>query len=149
MLYIDLDGVLADFDKKVKEIFGKSADRIDVRVFWKTVANHPNFFGSLDLIPDARFLWGFVKPHQPTILTGLPYGKWAAPQKREWVARVLGPEVPVITCMSKDKANYCEPGDVLVDDRLKTKAPWEDAGGIFIHHVSAFGSINQLKELGY
>ncbi len=37
---------------------------------------------------------------------------------------------------------------VLVDDREKTRAPWEEAGGIFIHHRSAAESIEELKELG-
>jgi hypothetical protein len=40
------------------------------------------------------------------------------------------------------------PGDVLVDDYLRYRELWENAGGIFIHHVSAKESIRQLAAMG-
>lgn len=36
---------------------------------------------NLDWMPDGRELWEGVESLQPTILTGLPMGKWAEPQK--------------------------------------------------------------------
>jgi hypothetical protein len=40
------------------------------------------------------------------------------------------------------------PGDILVDDYLKYRHLWEEAGGVFVHHTSARHTIRQLAELG-
>jgi hypothetical protein len=48
--------------------------------------------------------------------------------------------------MAVDKRNHCQTGDVLVDDTLKHRHLWEEAGGIFIHHRSARESIEQLAD---
>ena len=82
-------------------------------------------------------------------------GKWAEPQKRAWCARELGPEVEVICCLSREKGRHAaellEPGEVmvLVDDRLKIQAPWEEAGGKFVLHTSAADSLSALRDLGF
>ena len=115
---------------------------------WREVARAPDFFAALAFTRDGRRLWEFCRPLDPTILTGLPRGGWAAPQKRRWVAEMLGAEVPVITCMSREKARYAAPGHVLVDDRDTAREPWEKAGGVFIHHRDAGHTIDALRSLG-
>jgi hypothetical protein len=82
------------------------------------------------------------------ILTGLPRGKWAEPQKRAWAERWF-PGVPVITTSAALKREHCHPGDALVDDRDKYRHLWEEAGGIFIHHRSAAESIKALEAAGF
>ena len=52
----------------------------------------------------------------------------------------------MIVCMSRDKRNYCQPGDVLIDDRPHFQAKWEGAGGVWITHTSAAESITKLTE---
>jgi hypothetical protein len=47
--------------------------------------------------------------------------------------------------MARDKRDHAKEGDVLVDDQLRHRALWEEAGGIFIHHKSARESIEELK----
>ena len=79
----------------------------------------------------------------PTILTGLPLGTWAAPQKVAWAERHF-PGTPIITCMARDKVRYMTPGDVLVDDREDHRDKWEDAGGLFVHHRNAVQSLDEL-----
>ena len=90
--------------------------------FWKRLAKAKNFYGALPEMPDARLLFDAVKHLKPTILTGLPLGSWAAPQKVEWAAEHF-PGVPIITCMARDKHKHMQPGDVLVDDRENTAPP--------------------------
>lgn len=148
-LFLDLDGVLADFDAGVVAVTGKLPHQQPVRTMWRELAAAPDFFATLAFKPDGGALWAFCAPFRPTILTGLPLGRWAAPQKRRWVAERLGPDVPVITCLSRDKARTAAPGRVLVDDRLSLKNGWEEAGGAFIHHISAAESIEALKALGF
>ena len=82
---------------------------------------------------------------KPTILTGLPLGSWAAPQKVEWAAEHF-PGVPIITCMARDKHKHMHPGDVLVDDREKHRAAYEAHGVLFVHHRNAEDSLRQLAE---
>jgi hypothetical protein len=148
-LFLDLDGVLADFDRGVEAVTGRRPEDLPLKAMWAALARAPAFFETLEFMHDAEALWRFCAPHRPTILTGLPIGAWAPEQKRRWVARMLGAHVPVITCMSRDKWRHSGPGHVLVDDRAKAREAWERAGGVFIHHRAAARSIAALRRLGF
>jgi hypothetical protein len=149
-LFLDADGVLADFDEGFRRLTGALPAQFEAgsgkKEFWRRVASAKNFYGSLPEMPDARTLFDAVKHLEPTILTGLPIGKWAAPQKIEWAAEHF-PGVPIITCMARDKHRHMRPGDVLVDDRDNHRAAYEAAGTIFIHHKNATDSIRQLAKI--
>ena len=145
-LFLDLDGVLADFDHGVEAVTGKRPDQLPVRRMWQALAKAPDFYGTLEMMHDAQVLWEFCEPHKPTILTGLPLGNWAAPQKVKWAAEHF-PGVPIITCMARDKHKHMHRGDVLVDDREDHRGKWEDAGGTFIHHRNARDSLAQLAKI--
>jgi hypothetical protein len=150
-LFVDLDGVLVDFDKGVEEATGRLPGKQAPGRMWAIIARTPEFYAGLDWMPDGRELWDRVLPLQPTILTGLPRGKWAEPQKREWCNRELGEEIEVITCMSREKAQkaaeFLTDGEtpILIDDRESIAEAWQEMGGIFIHHRSAADSIKQLE----
>lgn len=150
-LYLDCDGVLADFDRRATEILGMSPERFEKRhglgAFWKRLATTPDYFAELPLMPDAMELYDAVKHLNPIILTGLPRGAWAEPQKRRWAEQHF-PGVPVITTSAALKREHCHPGDVLVDDKDKYRRLWEEAGGVFVHHSSAEQSLKALKALG-
>ena len=149
-LFLDADGVLADFDKGVRDLLGMDHDafvkRRGVGAFWRELAKAPDFYAALPEMPDARELFDAVQQLKPTILTGLPLGKWAAPQKVRWAAQHF-PGVPIITCMARDKHRHMEPGDVLVDDRENHRAAYEAHGVVFIHHQNARDSIRQLATI--
>ena len=151
-IYLDCDGVLADFDKSAEAILGGPSHAFKMRhgagPFWRRLANADGFFDNLDPLPDAFELYEAVRAKGPIILTGMPHGKWAEPQKRRWAHRHF-PGVPVITTMAALKREHCHPGDVLVDDRDQHRWLWEQAGGLFIHHKSAKASIEALKAAGY
>jgi len=151
-IYLDCDGVLADFDKGAEAILGAPPRVFEKRhgagQFWKRLANAPGFFEHLDPLPDAFELYDAVKAKGPIILTGLPHGRWAEPQKRRWAERHF-PGVPVITTSAALKREHCHPGDVLVDDRTQHRHLWIEAGGVFIHHTSASASIAALRAAGY
>ena len=149
-LFLDCDGVLADFDEGVRRLLGASPDEFirarGMKTFWARIARAPNFYGQLPEMPDARLLFDGVEHLQPTILTGLPLGNWAAPQKVEWAAEHF-PGVAIVTCMARDKHKHMHRGDVLVDDREKHRADYERAGVRFVHHRSAAGTLRQLAEI--
>jgi 5'(3')-deoxyribonucleotidase len=149
-LFLDADGVLADFDEGARRLLGTTSAQFEVkhgrREFWRRIAKAENFYGSLPEMPDARDLFEGVKHLKPTILTGLPLGNWAAPQKVRWAAEHF-PGVPIITCMARDKHKHMHPGDVLVDDRENHRAAYEAAGVVFVHHKNAEDSLLQLAKI--
>jgi hypothetical protein len=58
-------------------------------------------------------------------------------------------KVNVISCWSKFKYKECKnPGDILIDDRQKFQHDWEEAGGIFVHHVKTETTLIKLQQLG-
>lgn len=149
-LFLDADGVLADFDEGVWRLLGSYPRQFEARhgraAFWKRLSQAKNFYGNLPEMADARLLFDAVKHLQPTILTGLPLGNWAAPQKVEWATEHF-PGVPIITCMARDKHKHMHEGDVLVDDRENHRAAYETAGVLFVHHKSAKESLAELAKI--
>jgi hypothetical protein len=154
-IFLDLDGVLADFDTLAgrmlktdniyKYEFVHGAD-----AFWAGINQDPNFFANLPLKADALELWFAVKPYKPIILTALPHtgAERVDHQKRQWCRTYLG-EVSVITCQTKEKPDYCKPGDVLVDDRAINRERWEARGGRFLLHQNATATNVALNHYGY
>jgi 5'(3')-deoxyribonucleotidase len=137
-LYLDCDGVLADFDTAFEQRFGHQPRAYEAyhgtRVFWRDIqAEAPDFYRTLPLMPRAQELVAAVAPLRPIILTGCPMGGWAEPQKLAWAAEHF-PGVPMITCVAAEKRQYCRPGDILVDDQTKYRDRWTGAGGVFIHY---------------
>ena len=149
-LFLDCDGVLADFDAGAKQVLGllphAFEQRHGRREFWKRIARADEFYARLPLMPDARLLFDAVAHLHPIILTGLPIGDWAGPQKVRWAEEHF-PGTPIITCMARDKFRHMTGPDVLVDDRADHRDKWEDAGGIFVHHRDARSSLEQLSEI--
>jgi hypothetical protein len=146
-LYLDCDGVLADFDRGAEQVLGVPPPVYEARHgrarFWDRLAQAPEFFFHLPLMPGATELFAAVRHLHPIILTGLPRGDWAASQKVRWAAHHF-PGTKIITCLAADKRDHCTHGDVLVDDTLKYRHLWEDAGGIFVQ----YGDVRQvLQEL--
>lgn len=147
-LYVDLDGVLADFDAGYSTLTGKRPDRDKDDVDWRRIVSAPGFYAGLPMMSDAAVLWDFVSQFDPIILTGVPSSvPGAADDKRSWVARMLGPDVQVVCCLSREKAKQAKPGDILIDDWEKHRDKWIDAGGLWITHTSAVDTINQLRSL--
>jgi hypothetical protein len=126
-LFLDLDGVLADFGRGVHAMTGRHPEELPLKTMWAALSRAPRFFETLAFMQDAETLWRFCGPHRPTILTGLP----------------------LITCMSRDKARWSGPGHVLVDDRASAREGWERKGGAFVHHTAAGRSIAALRRLGF
>lgn len=149
-LFLDCDGVLADFDRGAEAVLGMPPrlfeKRHGIREFWRRLAQHRDFYATLPLLCDAMTLFDAVRHLNPIILTGCPRGGWAEEQKERWAATYF-PGTRIITCMAVDKRRHAAEGDILVDDTLKHRHLWEAAGGIFVHHVNAERTIAELDRL--
>lgn len=154
-LYLDLDGVLADFDKAAEAQLGtnniyKYEFIHGPKVFWEKLHSDANFFRNLPKMDGADFLWASVSKLHPKILTALPKtgAERVDVQKRAWVKKNFPYANDVITCRTEEKPNYCKPGDILIDDRAVNRASWKEKGGLYILHTSAANTVVTLKSLG-
>ena len=151
MIYLDMDGVIADFDSGFEQLFGVLPRHIPKTERWDKVNSVANYWVDLPKRPEADTLIAHLRKYGFTILTGVPHQgcEKAKIQKRIWLKNHYGIEANVICCFSKDKANYCQVGDILIDDWPPNIERWHQAGGIGILHISVEDTLRQLAQLGY
>lgn len=146
IVFCDLDGVLANFEKGVEKICGKPPNNLKSSIMWRTINSTPSFFENLEWMPDAKELWENIKQYDPIILTGIPNeNKQIERQKKKWCERELGANIRVITCKTSEKPHYCEKGSILIDDRTINEEEWIKNGGVFIHHLSTKETLTALQ----
>jgi hypothetical protein len=78
-LFVDLDGVLADFDEGVKQVTGRTPEQQSPQEMWRKLGAvaKPGFFANLRWTQQCgEELWNAVKRSSPSILTGLPRGHY-------------------------------------------------------------------------
>lgn len=154
-IYLDMDGVFADFDRYVYELTKKHPwDFAKKDYLWKWIiadinkGNEP--FAHFREIKGSHKLFDYVKPYNPKFLTSTGHTKPVeiGNQKKKWIDKRY-PGTPVITTTaSKLKAQYAAPNAVLIDDRAKSIDPWVEAGGIGILFKNPEQAIQELKDLG-
>ena len=150
LLFCDLDGVLADFEKGVQRLFPGDKQKT-ARSLWPRIKRAPAFFENLEWTKDGKILWDNIKDFEPIIMTGVPPGSWAREQKMNWLDREIG-SVRVTFCRSRDKSIYkpeSTPTAILIDDRNFLREQWENSGGIFVHHTSTLDTVRQLQLIGF
>lgn len=159
-IFVDLDGVTADFQKAIQNIVPDyTDDKYEASskyrsLMWKTVHHYQKtgrgFWEDLEPMPDAHTLWSYIMPYHPEVLTATGNPEYnAGKQKVRWVAKNIGPDIKVnITRKAADKAQFAAPNHILIDDKEKALKPWRAAGGIGILHTSATKTIAELKKLG-
>lgn len=148
-IFVDMDGVLADFDAHYEAVFGRRASKLADDVDWDAVRGVRGFYESIPPMTDMPFLWAYLWRHKPVVLTGIPESvPEAADNKKAWVRRWIGPHVDVLCCRSSQKSQYAHPGDVLIDDWEKYRHLWIAKGGRWITHTSAAETIDALRDIG-
>lgn len=150
-IFVDVDGVLADFYGHYFSIFGYRLNQYnETPETMANIRNYHHFYRDIPLLPDALELWGGIKKFDPnpTILTGYPVSvPWAKLDKKIWIVENLGVRTEVIICLSREKYKYGKQGDILIDDRTKFRHLWKNMGGIFILHTSAQITLTELRQI--
>ena len=147
-LFVDMDGVLADFAQHHQAVFGWRPDTED-NVDWAAVREVKDFYLNIPPMADLQLLWARIERYQPIVLTGVPEEICEAPaNKRAWVSKHLGPKVQVRCCEASEKWRHAQRGDILIDDSEKYRNSWVKAGGIWVTHRSAEGTVAILDGMG-
>lgn len=148
-IQIDMDGVLADFEKRACELLG--VDQIvDKKAMWKAIKAHikagGRFWYELEKMEYVDEMLDLIISlgKRNEILTATGYEDTAAQDKRDWISEhATGLRVNLVRS-SKDKALYAQPNILLIDDRDKSIEPWVAAGGVGILHTDCLSTIRIL-----
>jgi 5'(3')-deoxyribonucleotidase len=151
-IYLDLDGVMSDFDKGFRDRFGAEPNDFSDSQMWKMINSYETFYADLPMMPGAlRLFEKLTDSFEVIILTACPRSNYtkAALQKKAWVREHLSDDVMILPVMGgKNKALFMhEPGDVLIDDMEKNCKAWEELGGIAIQHKSVDETLDQLSNI--
>lgn len=137
-LFLDLDGVMADFDAYFVSYFQEDHKQMSDSKMWKMIEGHGDFFRNLPPCPGALEFFQGIKDLNPIILTACPktFYSNAAIQKRKWVRKHLSPDIMVLPVLGgKNKPLFMHDfGDILIDDFGSNCESWVDHGGLAIVH---------------
>lgn len=149
-LYIDMDGVIADFNTKFAEIKSNLPDHLRFR---DAVMDH-KIFTLLKPMPDAKELMDYVatlRNMNIQFLTSVgtfdeQRGYEAKIQKRAWLDG-YNLFYPVIFVRCKpEKANFASFDSILIDDSPGCIDPFVKKGGHGILHTDTKTTINKLEQ---
>ncbi len=152
--YLDMDGVLADFDRRFTELAGQSPDDYKnekgENAFWDFIdEKHKKvFWVGIPLMKGAKNLVNAVKDYNYQILTSPSIKKQSEEGKQEWIEKykdlLFNGNIPKVEFKSSGKKHTVKTNltknDILIDDRSKNIDPWIENGGTGI----LYKNINQV-----
>jgi len=153
-IYIDMDGVIADFDQQFYNLFDTSSkDYEDVHgsaAFWAKVYECPDFFRRIPQFDYTHKLIKLCESIAPTVILSSP-SRTNTPlcviQKRKWIDIYLGYTFPAI--FDRNKSYFAQPNVLLIDDTETKIQGWKDAGGVgylFTGYPECVEYLETLKE---
>ncbi len=148
-IFVDLDGVLTNFDKGYYDLTGIdiTGHHYDDKQFWEPINKAGyDFWINLEWTDDGKKLWNYVKKYNPQILSAPSKQNDSRIGKHDWVKREL-PGTHLILRSAQHKCEFASPNSILIDDNETNIKQWKNAGGIAIQHISADNTINELKKL--
>ena len=150
-LYLDMDGVLCNFNKKFQELKSLYPDEPDHTRFRNAVMIH-HIFEDLDFMPDTQQLLNHVSRLNGInieILTsmGTPdrtRSEAARSQKTKWLDKWNIPYKANFVHSKPEKSKFAHDHAILIDDSIGCITPFIEKLGHGILHVNATDSIRIL-----
>ena len=160
-IYLDMDGVVADFDKRFNDLSGmmpqEYVDKKGLNDFWDLIdeKHKVSFWRGIELMPGAQKLVKYVEQYPFEMLTAPSIKKQSIIGKGLWIKDKVGTlysTKPKVTYRSAKQKHTVKPNltefDILIDDKPSTIDRWNSAGGTAIFYQNADQVINDLKKLG-
>ena len=149
-LYLDMDGVLCNFDKAYRAFNPQKEDR---KKFQSAVLDY-RIFEDLEFMPDTQELLNFVSKLDNInieILTSMgtfdiQQGESAKCQKIYWLNKHNIPYKPNFVRCKEEKAQYATETSILVDDSIGCITPFNAKGGHGIIHTRSSDTIQQIHD---
>ena len=149
-LYLDMDGVLCNFDKAYRAFDPQKEDR---KKFRESVMTY-KIFEDLEFMPDTQELLNYVCKLDGInieILTSMGtydaiQGNHARSQKLYWLNKYNIPYKANFVRSKQEKANYANERAILVDDSIGCITPFAAKGGHAIHHSKSSDTIQQIHD---
>ena len=151
-IFLDMDGVLVDFDQQFKELTGmmprEFESKYDSNKFWEEIDNAGvGFWRGMKWMPGGEALYNRASQFDHALLSSPSRSEVSKIGKRLW-RRDKTPDTKLILSRSYLKKNYAAPNHILIDDREDNIQQWRDAGGIGILYKSAAQVNTELDKLG-
>ena len=151
-IFLDMDGVLVDFDQQFKDITGMYPKEFELNhtigEFWKAIdKSGVGFWRGMKWMPGGESLYKRASQHDHALLSSPSRSETSKIGKRLW-RRDKTPNTKLILSLSHLKKNYAAPNHILIDDRESNIKSWVDAGGIGILYKSADQVNKELDKLG-
>ena len=152
-IYLDMDGVIADFDKRYKELYKmEPKEAEDKKEFYKFFDGFiaTKQFATLDLLPDAVPLLNYLsKLNIPTeILSSTSSEKRDTDiraQKLMWLqTHNIGFKVNLVPG-KRLKKDFSNANSILIDDTPVNIDQWRREGGVGILHTDTISTLGILK----
>ena len=160
-IYLDMDGVVANFDKRFKDLSGllpnDFVDKYGKNAFWDLIdeKHKVSFWRGIEIMPGAKKLVDFVSKYPYEMLTAPSVKKQSVIGKGLWITDKVGtlyPSRPKVTYRPAKEKHNVKPDltkfDILIDDKMSTIDRWDAKGGTAIFYQNADQVINDLKKLG-
>jgi len=150
-IYLDMDGVIADWKGQFKKKFGYPVEAFDSR-FGKekrqklVQQNSPLFYENMPWTKDGKILFNFLKQF-PTEILSHSTDDQCKQGKQTWLQNKNINLTQHLVDNRQDKAKYAGKDTILIDDREDNIAEFQNAGGIGILHKNSTDTINKLKEI--
>jgi hypothetical protein len=152
-LYLDMDGVLANFHKAFSVY---KTEHAEDHIRFRDAVMEGNIFENLEKMPGADLLlekaamfssWGYIDVQ---ILTSMgtydpERGAEAKRQKKLWLSKHNIPYTANFVRTKPEKALYAHRFSILVDDSIGCINPFNDKGGTGILHERAHFTIYKLN----
>jgi len=152
-IYLDMDGVIADFVKRYKELYDMEPREAEKKkefnkYFDEFIAT--NQFATLDLMPGAMDGITFLrKANVPTqmLSSTATEDKYhdISKQKMVWLQTHGITFTPNFVPGKKHKYKYAAPDKIIIDDTQSVIDQWNAAGGIGILHKNWQDTLAILK----
>ena len=160
-VYLDMDGVLADFDQRFRDLSGMEPSEFENKygrkAFWDLIDEEHKikFWVGIKPMDGASALVDAVKDYDYELLTSPSAKKQSYLGKILWVKNHTGdvfPSKPRINFKKAKEKHLIKPQlaktDILIDDREDTIGRWNAAGGTGIVYKSIGQTLSDLKKLG-